>query len=505
MWEYSLSSWSPFGVRVSKERFKLRKDIIHKNKNELAQKELHLNFRNSNDNKAEKKVLELLSLSSEEIIRGAVALNLSSPSDIIEGLKVDSSTYVNDCLTKRNNKVSEQLTICVAGKNSIAIRSLKYIFDNFKQHKIVFVANPTDDGFDSWQPSFHKFACSLKIENVKIEDLFELDNLVFISLEFSELIDTAKFKSKKLYNIHFSMLPKYKGMYTSALPILNGEGKSGVTLHKIENGIDTGDIIDQIEFEISFLDTAKDLYLKYLEFSFGLLVANFEKLLGGSFAVLRQKSLGSSYFSKKSINYSDLKINFNKTAFEVYNQFRAFTFRDYQMPKFEEWEIYKTEILEQKSLLKPKSLIVENDSFLVISTIDFDLKLYKDFYSRFWSYCENGNFDLLKEVSSKVENLDLKNKNGWTGLIIATYNGHLNIVKFLLNQKADILVTNYKGTTLLMYALTNYERTRDSAIFRYLIESGADIHGIDEYGKSLKDYLVLKKCEELFFLLYRYK
>ena len=56
------------------------------------------------------------------------------------------------------------------------------------------------------------------------------------------------FLNARLYNIHFSYLPAYKGMFTSALPIKNGEVDSGVTLHKIESGIDTGDIIDQIKF-----------------------------------------------------------------------------------------------------------------------------------------------------------------------------------------------------------------------------------------------------------------
>ena len=55
--------------------------------------------------------------------------------------------------------------------------------------------------------------------------------------------------------------------------------------------------------------------------------------------------MNTSYFSKNAIDYKNLRINFYKTAFEVRNQFRAFTFREYQMPKFENWEISKVEIL----------------------------------------------------------------------------------------------------------------------------------------------------------------
>ena len=54
-------------------------------------------------------------------------------------------------------------------------------------------------------------------------------------------------------------------MYTSCLPILNGETITGVTLHKIDSGIDTGYIIKQKVFKININDTARDLYLKYLK------------------------------------------------------------------------------------------------------------------------------------------------------------------------------------------------------------------------------------------------
>ena len=73
---------------------------------------------------------------------------------------------------------------------------------------------------------------------------------MFISLEYHRLIDPLKFVTSKLYNPHFSLLPAYKGMYTSALPLLNDEKDAGVTLHHIDSGIDTGDIIDQIIFPI---------------------------------------------------------------------------------------------------------------------------------------------------------------------------------------------------------------------------------------------------------------
>ena len=68
-------------------------------------------------------------------------------------------------------------------------------------------------------------------------------------------------------------------MYTSAMPIINGEQESGVTLHKSDNGIDTGDIIDQLCFKITANYTARDLYYKYLDYGFDLFKNNIEALL----------------------------------------------------------------------------------------------------------------------------------------------------------------------------------------------------------------------------------
>ena len=84
--------------------------------------------------------------------------------------------------------------------------------------------------------------------------MYKIKNLIFISIEYETLIDPKKFESKELFNFHFSLLPKYRGCHTNFFQIFNGEKFSGVTLHKIDNGIDTGAIVDQLKFNI-YLNT----------------------------------------------------------------------------------------------------------------------------------------------------------------------------------------------------------------------------------------------------------
>ena len=153
--------------------------------------------------------------------------------------------------------------ICIAGKNSIAINVMSYILRNCNGYKILACVNRTDNYLDNWQKSFGKFCKEKKVKIVKLEELYSIKNLYFLSLEFDQLINVNKFKSNNLFNIHFSLLPSFKGMYTSALPILLNYKYTGVTLHEIDNGIDTGDIIAQAKIKINLVDDCRNLYLKY--------------------------------------------------------------------------------------------------------------------------------------------------------------------------------------------------------------------------------------------------
>lgn len=64
------------------------------------------------------------------------------------------------------------------------------------------------------------------------------------------------------WGIHASLLPNYAGGAPLVWAIINGEKKTGVTLFKMERGVDDGDIISQIEFLIEDNDTIKEVYEK---------------------------------------------------------------------------------------------------------------------------------------------------------------------------------------------------------------------------------------------------
>ena len=270
-------------------------------------------------------------------------------------------------------------TICIAGKNEIAIYGVKKIINDYPNTKLLCLYNKTDTGNDDWQPSLKKFAAQNNLTKTSLEECQSIDGLIFISLEYDTVIRPKLFNSKSLFNIHFSKLPKYRGLYTSLFPLLHGETESGVTLHKIDEGIDTGEIIDQITFSIQEIKSSRDLYFTYMKNAKILIDKNLESLVEGNFVSFPQPTQNASYFSRSSINLSSINVNFKKDAKGVINQIRAFSFREYQLPvcfNYPICEAYNTDI---PSKLKAGSLIENTKDFIIISTEDFDIKLIKNY------------------------------------------------------------------------------------------------------------------------------
>ena len=107
----------------------------------------------------------------------------------------------------------------------------------------------------------------------------------------------------RLYNIHNSPLPKYRGVNPINWALKNGEDTHGVTLHLIDEGIDTGPIGDQLLFEIHQDMEVIDVYHKCIESGKQLIDRNIEYLRNMN--LYAQNELDSSYYSKKDFDRLD--------------------------------------------------------------------------------------------------------------------------------------------------------------------------------------------------------
>lgn len=378
--------------------------------------------------------------------------------------------------------------VCVAGKNNIAIEVTEYLRSLNYDLEIGIVCNKNEKDYNSWQRSFRLYARNNNIKEYMLEDIYNKEDVLFLSMEFDRIIRPEKFKNARLFNIHFSLLPAYKGMYTSALPILNGEKEVGVTFHKIDSGIDTGEIISQKKFLLKDM-TSKELYLSYIKYGTELVIKNMEDILQKKEKSFPQNKCGSTYYSKKTIDYSNLQLDLNKTAEEIHRQIRAFNFRDYQMPTVNGVAYISDYITDIKSIKKPGTIISENDISIMMSTIDYNIVLYKDRFDLLMEACEKGNYDLVKDICSVKEHVNEKNNKGWTPLIVATYNNHKDIVNYLIGIGADIYVKNNNGTNLLMYAKDVYLNFHDNALYKLYKEYGLNEYDTDYEDKDLFYYM----------------
>jgi len=384
--------------------------------------------------------------------------------------------------------MNSKRNVCIAGKNGIAVKAMRYVYASFKDEvELYILPNASDLGESSWQPSLRREAGLLSLSIVELEDCYSMKDLLFISLEFDQLIKPERFSSAALYNIHFSILPKYKGMYTSAWPILNGELFSGVTLHEIDRGVDTGAIVDQVEFSISDM-SCRDLYFAYMENAYELFTWKFGSLLSGDVCANEQSASDATYYSKASIKFDDLSLDFRATAFQIQKQFRAYSFRQFQLPKFDDREICDVQILESRNVKRPGTVIFRDEARVVVSTIDYDVQLKFDFLGELLELCKNGDEASLKQTIDLVLNVNELGREGWSPLMVATYHNNVGAVNLLIKYGADINAVNCNGTTVLMYAKDGVELAKDPAVLHRLLDLGCDPNVQDARGKTVIDY-----------------
>ncbi len=147
---------------------------------------------------------------------------------------------------------------------------------------------------------------------------------VIFSFYYRNMIPMAIIETAKIgaFNLHGSLLPKYRGRTPVNWVIVNGEKKTGITLHYMVEKPDAGDIIAQKEVEIAFDDTAKTLFLKMADAARELMREMLPKIEKGDFVRIPQRG-ESTYFGGR--RPEDGIIQWEKDNISIYNLIRAVT------------------------------------------------------------------------------------------------------------------------------------------------------------------------------------
>ena len=122
-------------------------------------------------------------------------------------------------------------------------------------------------------------------------------------------------------NVHTSLLPKYRGAAPIQWAILNGEATTGVTIMKMDAGLDTGDILAQTATPIDVEDTSETLHDRLAELGAELLMRTIPEYVSGDILPRPQPAEGASYAPK--IKKQDGAIDWTRPAHELRNRVRA--------------------------------------------------------------------------------------------------------------------------------------------------------------------------------------
>jgi len=124
-------------------------------------------------------------------------------------------------------------------------------------------------------------------------------------------------------NMHGSYLPKYRGRVPVNWAVINGETESGATLHYMVEKPDAGDIVDQEKVEITFTDTAHDVFGKVTDAAATVVRRAWPLLREGTAPRTPMDLNNGSYFGGRKPE--DGRIDWNKSAVQIYNLVRGVT------------------------------------------------------------------------------------------------------------------------------------------------------------------------------------
>lgn len=173
-------------------------------------------------------------------------------------------------------------------------------------------------------------------------------------------------------NIHPSLLPFYRGPAPTAWALEQGETHFGITIHKIDEGIDTGDILIQQRYPIGNKETGFQLFTRSMKLGTDLFKKNYHKIINQKIKPRKQNGIGSYFGKKDPICFLDWR----KTTDEIERLVRVYA-KPYNMVRttLKDRELWIDRICpirdkKRKAQGSGKIVKVYHDGRLLVSTVD---------------------------------------------------------------------------------------------------------------------------------------
>lgn len=277
------------------------------------------------------------------------------------------------------------LKIVFFGTPEFAVESLAKLVDN--SYNIVGVVTMPDKPAGRGHKLLHSPVKQYALEHglhlmqpPKLKDPEFVDELrslgadLFIVIAFRMLPEVVwTMPPMGTFNLHASLLPRYRGAAPINRAIMNGDTVSGVTTFMLKHEIDTGDVLRQVAVDILPDDNVGDLHDRLMHLGSNLTLDTVEHLVAGTLRPIPQDELDNSIepCPAPKIFAEDCLIDWHKPAVEIHNQVRGLSpypaARTSLCRPGAEPEIFK--ILKTRvgnvTALKPGEIKIEGDTMKV--------------------------------------------------------------------------------------------------------------------------------------------
>ena len=218
---------------------------------------------------------------------------------------------------------------------------------------------------------------AFKPENLNTQEIkdeissLEIDFLVVIA--YGKIIPEWLLKLPKIspINIHFSLLPKYRGASPIQSAIINGDKKTGISFMKIIEKMDAGELIYKADIKIDNKDTKTMLENKLTSLAISKMDGVLNSLKKNDYELVEQNENDASYCFK--IVKEDSLVDFKDTSLDIFNKFRAL--EDWPGTSFihnnKVIKIHDMYISNSKSEGNPGEIYQIDSSGIKINTIDY--------------------------------------------------------------------------------------------------------------------------------------
>lgn len=158
-----------------------------------------------------------------------------------------------------------------------------------------------------------------------IQRIVALQPELIISAYYRHMINGTILGAARLgaFNMHGSLLPKYRGRAPINWAVLHGETRIGMTLHRMIKRADAGEIVDQAALDIGPRDTAEEAFRKVLPCARRILTRQMDALLNGTAPAVPQDESRATYFGGRGPE--DGRIDWTQTSGQIFNLVRAVT------------------------------------------------------------------------------------------------------------------------------------------------------------------------------------